>query len=400
MPYDLLAPPQNNRGILDPTTAALLQAGFAGLAASGPQRRPVGLGQVAGQAGQAGLGAYQAAEKQQLAEQMMAAKAAEEKRLHDAQIGDLEAKAEQRRQETALEQERAAYLARPEVQAAIKSGDIAGVLSGMPKLSARDLSVLKPDKPRAQADPKILQLMKARDALPEGHPDRAALDASIKKESEHQAPVNIYSGSLVPGVDDKGNPVFVQPSGREGVAPRVVQGVRPPPPKPTASDEKAAREQQEGAATVESVRARIKSMQDKLQSNSYIVGIGGTVRRGVETVGGVAAPDMPTPALDYQNDLRLLLADVRKVVEKDPNLSNQERQNMYEMLGGGTFQTPGSAFRTLNNVLGFIENKKMTGPSRSANLENAVKGAGWAYEPDKYEYRVVDGKVQRRAKGK
>jgi hypothetical protein len=147
MPYDLLAPPQQNRGILDPTTAALLQAGFAGLAASGPQRRPVGLGQVAGQAGQAGLGAYQAAEKQKLAEQMMAAKAAEEKRLHDAQIGDLAAKAEQRRQETALQKEQSEYLQRPEVQAAIKSGNVGGVLAGMPKLEARDLSMLVP-KPK------------------------------------------------------------------------------------------------------------------------------------------------------------------------------------------------------------------------------------------------------------
>jgi hypothetical protein len=400
MPYDLLAPPQRDSGILDPTTAALLQAGFAGLAASGPQMRPVGLGQVAGQAGQAGLGAYQNAQKQQLAQQMMEAKAAEEKRLHDAQIGDLEAKAEQRRQEMALEQERAAYLARPDVQAAIKAGDIGGVLSGMPKLAARDLSVLKPERPRQQATPKILELMKARDALPQGHPDRAVLDANIKKESEHQTPFNVFTGSLVAGVDDQGNPVFVQPSGRADTPPRIVPGVRPPPPKPTASDEKASRDQQENVATVESVRARIKSMQDKLQSNSYIVGIGGAVRRGVETAGGVVAPDMPTPALDYQNDLRLLLADVRKVVEKDPNLSNQERQNLYETLGGGTFQTPGSAFRTLNNVLGFIENKKLTGPSRAAGIENAVKGAGWNYEPDKYEYRIVDGKVQRRAKGK
>jgi hypothetical protein len=99
MPYDLLAPPQQNRGILDPTTAALLQAGFAGLAASGPQRRPVGLGQVAGQAGQAGLGAYQAAEKQQLSQQMLAAKMAEEKRLHDAQIGNYDSLARQRQAE-------------------------------------------------------------------------------------------------------------------------------------------------------------------------------------------------------------------------------------------------------------------------------------------------------------
>jgi hypothetical protein len=96
MPYDLLAPPQNNRGILDPTTAALLQAGFAGLAASGPQRRPVSLGQVAGQAGQAGLGAYQNVQQQQMAQEALAARAAETKRLHDAQIGNYNALAAER----------------------------------------------------------------------------------------------------------------------------------------------------------------------------------------------------------------------------------------------------------------------------------------------------------------
>lgn len=94
--YDPLAPVKPKAGILDPTTAALLQAGFAGLQASGPSRTPVGLGQVAGQAGQAGLGAYQNAQRQQIAQQMMEAKAAEEKRLHDAQIGNYQALAAER----------------------------------------------------------------------------------------------------------------------------------------------------------------------------------------------------------------------------------------------------------------------------------------------------------------
>src|SRR2546429_9507885 len=49
-------------GILDtglaPSTAGLLAAAFQGLQASGPQRVPEGLGQVIGQAGQAGLETY------------------------------------------------------------------------------------------------------------------------------------------------------------------------------------------------------------------------------------------------------------------------------------------------------------------------------------------------------
>lgn len=40
-----------------------------------------------------------------------------------------------------------------------------------------------------------------------------------------------------------------------------------------------------------------------------------------------------------------------------------------------------------------------TGIPTANNLEAQVKAAGIPYEPSKYEYRVVDGKVQRKAKG-
>lgn len=48
---------------LDPQTQGLLQAAFAGLAASGPSRMPVSTGQVLGQAGSAGLAGYDQAQK-------------------------------------------------------------------------------------------------------------------------------------------------------------------------------------------------------------------------------------------------------------------------------------------------------------------------------------------------
>lgn len=83
--------------------------------------------------------------------------------------------------------------------------------------------------PRPAQDPEVLRIMAARDALPVGHPNRAILDKAIEKLTTPNAGVNVYSTSLVPGVDDNGNPVFVQPSGQPGVAPRVVSGVRPAP---------------------------------------------------------------------------------------------------------------------------------------------------------------------------
>jgi hypothetical protein len=220
--------------------------------------------------------------------------------------------------------------------------------------------LLKQQRPQTTNESPIARVMRERASLPPGDPRGPMMDKYIEKLSSHQPGVAVYSGSLTPGVDAQGNPVFVQPSNREGVEPRVVQGVRPMP-KP--ADEKAAQAEREAQATVESVRIRIQQMSQQLQQNPALVGPGGIARRTFEAGAGVVAPSIQTPALDYQNNLRLLLADVRKVVEKDPNLSNQERQALYESLGGGTFQTPGSALRALNNVMEFVERKKLT-PSR------------------------------------
>lgn len=51
--------------LMDPRTMGILSAAFAGLNASGPSRMPVSLGQVIGQAGQAGLGTFQQAQEAQ-----------------------------------------------------------------------------------------------------------------------------------------------------------------------------------------------------------------------------------------------------------------------------------------------------------------------------------------------
>ena len=219
----------------------------------------------------------------------------------------------------------------------------------------------------------LARLIAERDALPTGDPRRAAYDDAITKQSTHQAPVNIYSGSLTAGVDDKGNPVFVQPSGRPDTPPRVVTGVRPPPPP---ADKRAERELVETATTIESVRARVSRMSSLIQQNQAVVGPAGMARRYGEAAMGIVpgAGNMPTPALDYENEKNLMIADVRKLIEKDPNLSNQERETLSRTLGGGTLQTPGSAVRTLNNVLNFIEGKKLRGLPRAPAVGTIDQG--------------------------
>lgn len=226
----------------------------------------------------------------------------------------------------------------------------------------------------------LSKLIQERSALPPGDPRIRIYDDAIAKASTHQAPVNVYSGSLTAGVDAQGRPVFVQPSGRPDVPPRVVPDVFPAPKPADKTQEKERQKEAEAEQTVESVRARIRSLSQLVQQNPTAVGLTGMVRRGGETLAGVAeslgGPSVPTPALDFQNQQALLLADVRKLVEKDPNLSNQERETLKQTLGSGMMQTPSSSIRAMNNVLEYVERKKLTGVSRERAIEKRAPPVG------------------------
>jgi hypothetical protein len=256
--------------------------------------------------------------------------------------------------------------------------------------------LLKQQRPQTANESPIARVMRERASLPPGDPRGPLMDKYIEKLSSHQPGVAVYSGSLTPGVDAQGNPVFVQPSNREGVEPRVVQGVRPMP-KP--ADERAAQAEREAEATVESVRDRIKKLSTLIQQNPTAVGIPGMVRRGVEAASGVSeglgGPSMPTPAIDFTNQQALLLADIRKLVEKDPNLSNHERETLKTTLGGGTFQTPGSSIRAMNNVLEYVERKKLTGKS-SSGVRRIQSDADYNALPSGTEFIAPDGSRRRK----
>ena len=234
-----------------------------------------------------------------------------------------------------------------------------------------------------------------------GRITKAEADARVAKLNKDSSGVTINmpgSSDTVQGEDGKFYKFRIGKDGKVDAVPMETPSGSPLRPPKSASEIKAEKEGATGEATISSVRGRIKTMSDQLQNNMGIVGPAGVARRVGESVAGVVAPGVDTPALDYQNNVRLLVSDVRKLVEKDPNLSNQERENLYEMLGGGVMQTPGSAVRALNNVMTYVEGKSTTGRSRDANLESSVKAAGWDFEPGKYDYRIVDGKVQRKTK--
>lgn len=261
----------------------------------------------------------------------------------------------------------------------------------------------KPDAPKEFAPPEFLRLQEAAAKYPEGHPVRAQIEARIKMLQERPAGTTINmpsSSDLMKGEDGRFYRVRIGKDGKSDAIPMQAGDMQLRPPE-SAATAKAEEEKVAEGQTLESVRTRIAKMASLIQGGGMaggVVGPLGMASRVGETAVGTVQPGTPTPALDYQNELRLLLSDVRKMVEKDPNLSKDEREAMYEALGGGIMQTPGSAIRALNNIVSHVESKQRIGAGRGTGIASQVQAAGWAYEPNKYEYRVVDGKVQRKAK--
>lgn len=311
------------------------------------------------------------------------------------------------------------------LQAAIAGGNLAGAAKLAPIVEARrkakmgqpigsggllnnDGTITPPAaRPQTPTAPKLVVLQQHRErvtALPDDHPQKARLlkevEDAIKKESTHQAPVNVYSGSLVPGVDAQGNSIFVQPSGRPDTPPRVVPGVFPPP---SAQDRKAGLSDKEALNDMAEIERLGNELDTLVQNNQGVVrgvtGPQGVVGRAVDLVAGAAGG--ATPAIDFENKSQLFLSSVRKLVEKDTNLSNEERNRLLGAIGTGFWQTGSSSIRARNDVMNYVRSRRVSGlkgVQGTSQIESAVKAAGWVYEPNKYEYRIMSGQVQRKAK--
>lgn len=218
-----------------------------------------------------------------------------------------------------------------------------------------------PKEASPETSPEIVKLGNLLQTLPPEHPMRKSLQARIDVLSSRVPAVQVNmpaSSDLMQRPD--GTYVRVR-VGKDGKVEETPLGnVRPPA---TAAQMRDEREANEDASTMQSVRQRIGRMANLVQGGAMaggVVGPMGIASRLGETVAG-AVSNVPTPAIDFKNEQSLLLSDVRKMVEKDPNLSRDERERLYETLGGGLLQTPGSSIRTLNNVLSYIEGKKLTG---------------------------------------
>ena len=226
----------------------------------------------------------------------------------------------------------------------------------------------------------ISRLIAERDALPLNDPRRKALDDAITKATTHSPGVQVnYPGSSGFGVNPNTGQQGHWSLGKDGqVRWDNIQ------PIPSPSDIKDKRAKLEEVAVIADIEARTKKMASILSSNYGVVGPAGMVRRGAEALLGAVpgAANMPTPAIDYKNETGLLLADVRKMVEKDPNLSNQERANLLETMGAGTIQTPGSALRALSAVSKYVSRKKGGQAFNVGQVYEDAKGNKARYKAD------------------
>jgi len=182
----------------------------------------------------------------------------------------------------------------------------------------------------------------------------------------HAPSVQVYQGGLTAGIDPTGKPIFVQGSGREGVAPRVIEGVAPPE---AAGVRKETAKKADDLATFNSIDTQITQlMQIVAQTEGKFTGatgIKGMVGRVSETAQGVVNPDIATPALDAAARKELLVANLRKKMA-DANMSKQDKEALDTALGGITSisSTKGSTLRALENLRGFVRDKLVRGDSR------------------------------------
>lgn len=223
--------------------------------------------------------------------------------------------------------------------------------------------LLKSISPQTKQSP-LAALLSERAALPPGDSRIAAYDDAIKKQTTHQPPVNIYSGSLTPAIDTRtGKPTFIQPSGREDRPPRVITDYAPLP-KP--GDEKAAEKRNQELQNFSAIDQQITDLQKLIRVGegtfTGTVGLKGIAGRTIETLSGLVPGNEfnVTPALQVQSKKELLIGSIRKLIDSG-TLSNQDKERLENAIGTGgsltSATTPGNAIQALDDLRKFLRMK-------------------------------------------
>ena len=186
-------------GLLDPKTAGMLQAAFGMMQASGPSRTPVSLGQVIGQGGQQGMGAYNAQmqqllahQRQQVAQKLAQDQLNEQQRFHNMQGERFAADAQRDRQAADLLRRQTEYISRPDIKHLLILGKYDEVLAGLPGLSPTNIvNRANNMQPKAKEESPLARLRREMAALPtDDVAGRAEYAANIRKLTETERQIS------------------------------------------------------------------------------------------------------------------------------------------------------------------------------------------------------------------
>jgi hypothetical protein len=126
-----------------------------------------------------------------------------------------------------------------------------------------------PFKPSEESRPEVLRLMEARDGLPDGHPNKAALSAIIKKMEQHAPAASIVNyGSPVPVQLPDGTTGYVQPSNRGGPAAPMLTPDGKPLVKPAGTEKDPAGEERKAATLLQRLRGSQAQLTTALQGSA------------------------------------------------------------------------------------------------------------------------------------
>ncbi len=339
----------------DPQTLGLLSMGLRLMSTPGK------FGQAFGQAGMGALGDVQQARQQQ--EQRQARKAAQEQATQahqlQQQLGQQQLlQAQQQAEQQAKQRAFLANLQNP-AQAALNGGGgptqanaakidplqelmFNGVKQGVIPLQAYLASLQKDETPIAlgeggklvtrggreiASNPKAPDLNSLVVMGPDGKPmlNQLAIDAKTRIARAGASNTSVSYGTPVAGVDASGNPVFIQPT-KDGSAPYVVPGVRPPK---SAAEEKAEQEKQ---ARERTGRQMLSALDD---AESILKG-GKATASGVGNVADAAARAVGVSTAGAQDAARLEALSgwlVSNVPRMEGPQSNYDVQNYMTMAG-------------------------------------------------------------------
>lgn len=160
--------------------------------------------------------------------------------------------------------------------------------------------------------------------------------------------------------------------------------------------------QKKELSSIEAQRNTIKGALDAVSKTPSAFGM----TRGLATMAG-SIPESVAGRMDSKDE-REARSFVFNVVSKVINERAGAAQSKQELARLRSFlpaETDGSEqikdkLEAFDKYLGEQKTAyEKPQPSGGGDLKSQVEKAGGSYEPDKYEYRVVDGKVQRRKKG-